>query len=102
MGLRLAPVELRPGRRPRPAGRPVASGGWPAWSPAWAGWEAGGLGRVAGLEAGLAVFASFFFSLSILWGLLLVTFSIILDLFSTPLWVIIRLDPEYTQGTGMK
>ena len=60
----------------------------------------------AGLGAGHPVSASSFLFLSILLGLLLVIFSIILDLllliFPTPLWVIIKVDPEYAQGTRMK
>ena len=61
---------------------------------------------MAGLEAGQPGSASFFLSLTIFWGLLLVIFSFVLDLllviFSTPLWVVIKVDPEYAQGTGMK
>ena len=91
LGGRLALVDGRPGGRPRPAGRPTCSG----WGPAWAGWEAGQPGS-----------ASFFLSLTIFWDLLLVIFSFVLDLllliFSTPLWVVIKVDPEYAQGTGMK
>ena len=107
---------------------PAGSGWGPAWGQAWADWEAGGLTRVAGLGVGLGrlphwmgaglgpglgrlpagqlVSASSFLFLSIFLGLLLVIFSITLDLllviFFTPLCAIIRVDPEYAQGTGMK
>ena len=60
----------------------------------------------AGWEAGQPGSASFFLSSTICRDLLLVVFSFDLELllliFSTLLWVIIKVDREYAQGTGMK
>ena len=129
--LRLAQAGLRPGGRPRPAGRPAGSGGCPACRPAQAGWEAGGLrwvvgweagglGRVAGWEAGQywrgagrgaglgraggrpACLRLLLLLVVHPLGSSLGTISTILFIFSTPWWVFIRVDPEYAQGTGMK
>ena len=96
------------GRAGGPTWRLVGTGRRPACEPAWAGMESGwlwhaaglgaGLGRAGGrlslaggrpLEAGRSGFAFFTFSLTFFLDLLLVIFSIILDLlllsFSTPL-----------------
>ena len=57
---------------------------------------------MAGWEAVHPVFASFLLFFSIFLDLLLFIFSIILDLLLVIFWVIIRVDPEYAQGTDMK